>query len=126
MSQLKISHVVFILLTSFTVTSASADDTGVWNYTLYEAEAVRVDGELMVCPEGSEATGEGVEKVGCAGADPVSFERYAELVSPGSCIRGLSPVATDTNPRGIKTVLIVLVPSGAQCGSSPTIEEAHI
>ncbi|ALN21864.1 MULTISPECIES: hypothetical protein [Ectopseudomonas] len=87
-------------------------------FATYQVDAVRVEGGLMLCPPGHNATGNGIEKDGCAGADPVSLERYTEISCPGGRLIGVTPELTKTDPVGVESITLSIAPAvGETCES---------
>lgn len=86
-------------------------------FSNYQVDTVRVNGDLMLCPPGHDATGNGIEKDGCAGADPVSLERYTEIRCPGGRLIGTTPQLTKTDPVGVESITLSIAPAvGKTCG----------
>lgn len=80
-------------------------------YSTYQADPVRVAGDLMVCPPGHTATGGGIERNGCVGADPISFDSFAETVCPGGRVLGVTPQLSKTEPVGVVGLSLSIAPA---------------
>jgi hypothetical protein len=85
-------------------------------FSTYQVDAVRIGGDLMLCPPGHDTTGKGIEKDGCAGADTVSLERYADIRCPGGRLLGITPQLTKTDPVGVESITLSIAPAvGKNC-----------
>lgn len=93
---------------------------------IYEVEAVRFAGEVRTCPDGHRATGAGIEKNSCDGAEPVTVESYIELRCPGAKLAAVTPNLTKTDPVGFKSLtLMVEQPEGGCRHSKEPVEISH-
>ncbi len=87
-------------------------------YSNFNPEPVRIAGDVMVCPHGHPAIGDGIEKNGCENADPISIADFAESVCPGGRVLGVTPELSQTEPKGVVGLTVSIEPvSGTHCWS---------
>lgn len=112
----KLSYLAFIVaLNASTASATESDHMPGGSTTTYEIATVRVNGDLRVCPGTHQPTGAGIEKIGCEGADPVTVENEVERRCPGAKLTGVTPQLTNTNPQGVRSV-ILMVDLPPRCG----------
>lgn len=115
----KMNATLAISLALLSVSAVAADKASKAPESLiYEAEAVRVAGEVRTCPDGHRATGAGIEKDGCDGAEPVTVERYIELRCPGAKLAAVTPSLTKTDPAGFKSLTLMIEQPEGGCSHS--------
>lgn len=111
----KLDYLAFVgVLIVSTANASDSDHMSGGSTMTYELATVRVNGDLRVCPGSHQSTGAGIEKSGCKGTDPVTLENEVERRCPGAKLTGVTPQLTNTNPQGVRSVVLMvdLPPAG--------------